>query len=142
MIVVKTKHLIVLSFIIALISITATNLFYSFYIIEYVKELDMSLIVGNHAGFDVDTEKLSFGMIMPAGNSCTRYVFLSNKKDYPLKVYINFYGDLADWVSVSDNYFILKPGEEKKLSFTANAQKDASYGNYTGTARFVFKRVI
>lgn len=142
MITMKTKRFIALLFIIAIISITATILFYSFYIIADVKELDMSLIVGKHTGLDVGTEKLTFGMIMPAGNSCTRYVFLSNKKNYPLKVYINFYGDLADWVSVSDNYFVLQPDEEKKLSFTANAQKDATYGNYTGTARFVFKRVI
>jgi len=78
---------------------------------------------------------------MPAGSSSTRYVFLSNKKDYPLKVYINFYGDFAEWVSVSEDYFVLQPGEEKKLSFTASAPRDAAYGNYTGKARFVFKRI-
>ncbi len=138
----KKNHLFILLLVITLISITTTILFYSFYVIENVREFDMSLIVGDHAGFDVDTEKLSFGMVMPAGSSCTRYIFISNKKDYPLKVYINFYGNFADWVSVSDNYFVLKPDEEKKLSFTANAQKDAVYGNYTGKARFIFKRVI
>ena len=142
MIIVKKNYIFILLLVIALISITATVLFYSFYIIVNVREFNMTLIVGSHTGIDVDTEKLSFGMIMPAGNSCTRYVFLSNKKDYPLKVYINFYGKLAEWVSVSDNYFVLRSNEEKKLSFTANAQKDAAYGNYSGTARFVFKRVI
>lgn len=139
MITVKTKHIIVLLFIIALISITATILFYSFYTIEDVKELDMSLIVGSHTGIDVDTEKLTFGMIMPASSS-TREVFISNKKDCPLKVYINFYGDFAEWVSVSEDYFVLKPGEEKKLSFSASAPRNAAYGNYTGTARLVFKK--
>ena len=138
---VKKNHFFILLFIIAIISITATILFYSFYIIADVREFNMSLIVGNHTGFDVDTEKISFGMITPTGSSCTRFIDLSNKKDYPLKVYINFYGYLAEWVTVSDNYFILKPGDEKKLSFSATAPKAAAYGNYTGTARFVFKRV-
>jgi len=138
---VKKNYFFILLFVIAIIGITVAILFYSFYIIADVRELNMTLIVGDHAGLDVDTEKLAFGMIMPASSSSTRYVFLSNKKDYPLKVYINFYGNFTDWISVSDNYFVLQPNEEKKLSFTASAPRDAAYGNYTGTARFVFKRI-
>jgi len=137
----KKNNLFILLFIIVLISMTATILFYSFYTITDVKEINMSIIVGDHAGFDVNTEKLAFGMVKPAGNSCIRFINLSNKKYYPLKVYINFYGDLAAWVSVSDNYFMLNPNEEKKLSFTVSAPDGTSYGNYTGKARFVFKRV-
>ena len=64
-----------------------------------------------------------------------------NKKDYSLKVYINFYGNLAELVSVSEDYFVLQPSEEKKLSFSASAPRDTAYGNYTGKARFVFKRI-
>ena len=142
MITVKKNHLFILLLVITLISITATTLFYSFYIIDDVREFNMSLIVGDHAGFDVDTERLAFGMVSPGGNSCIRFIDLSNKKDHSLKVYINFYGNFAEWVSVSENYFVLKPNEEKKLSFTAAAPKNAAYGNYTGKARFVFKRVI
>ncbi len=138
----KKNHIFILLLVIALISITTTILFYSFYVIKNVREFDMYLIVGNHTGFDVNTEKLTFGMITPTGSSCTRYIFISNKKDYPLRVYINFYGNFANWVSVSENYFVLKPGEEKKLSFSATAPRNAAYGNYTGKARFVFKRVI
>jgi len=138
---VKKNHFFILLFIIVIISITTTMLFYSFYTVSDVREFNMTFIVGDHAGFDVDNERLAFGMASPGGNSCTRYVFVSNKKDYPLKVHINFYGYLAEWVSVSENYFILNPGEEKKISFTASAPVDAAYGNYAGKARFVFKRI-
>jgi len=137
----KKNHIFILLLVAALVSITFTILFYSFYKIADVKEINMTLIVGDHAGLDVNTEKLSFGMVMPKGSSCTRYVTLSNKKDYPLKVYINFYGSLAECVSVSENYFILNPDEKKKLSFSAIAPRNAAYGNYTGKAKFVFKRV-
>jgi len=137
----KENHIFILLLVAALVSITFTILFYSFYKIADVKEINMSLIVGDHIGFDVDTEKLTFGMVKPAGSSSTRYIDLSNKKDYPLRVYINFYGSLAECVSVSENYFILNPGEEKKLSFSAIAPRNAAYGNYTGKAKFVFKRV-
>jgi len=138
---VKKNHFFILLFVIVIISITATIFFYSFYTIADVREFNMTLIVGDHAGFDVDSEKLAFGMVMPASSSSTRYVILSNKKDYPLNVYIDFYGNLAEWVTVSDNYFVLEPGEEKKLSFSASAPVNATYGNYTGRARFVFKRI-
>ena len=141
MITVKKNYFFILLFVIAIIGITVTILFYSFYIIADVREFNMTLIVGDHAGLDVDTEKLAFGMVIPASSSSTRYVLLSNKKDYPLNVHINFYGDLADWVSVSDNYFVLQPNEEKKLSFSVTAPRNTAYGNYTGTARFVFKRI-
>ena len=137
----KENHIFILLLVAALVSITFTILFYSFYKIADVKEINMTLVVGNHTGLDVDTEKLAFGMVMPKGSSCTRYVTLSNKKDYPLKVYINFYGSLAECVFVSENYFILNPEEEKKLSFSAIAPRNAAYGNYTGKARFVFKRI-
>ena len=142
MIAVKKNYFFILLFIIAIICITATILFYSFYIIADVREFNITLIIGDHAGFDVNTEKLAFGMVMPASSSSTRYVLLSNKKDYPLNVHINFYGNLAEWITVSENYFVLEPCEEKKLSFSASAPKGSAYGNYTGTARFVFKRVI
>jgi len=138
---VKTKHLIVLLFITAIISITATNILYSFYVISDVKELDMSLIVGEHIGFDAGTDKITFGMITRSG-SCRRDIFLSNQKDYPLKVYVSLHGNFKEWVYLTDDFFILKPGEEKKISFTVSAPADAAYGNYTGKARFVFKRVI
>jgi len=141
-IIVKTKIFIILMLIITLTGITATILFYSFYIIADVKEIDMSLLVGDHAGFDVDGERLAFGMVKPASNSCIRYINLSNKRDYPLRIYINFDGNLTEFVSVSDNYFVIKPDEEKKLSFSASAPRDTAYGNYTGTVRFVFKRII
>ncbi len=137
----KKNHIFILLLVTALISITATILFYSFYKIADVKEINMTLIVGDHAGLDVNTEKLAFGMVMPAGNSCTRYIVLSNKKDYLLNVHINFYGSLAEWISVSENHFVLKPDEEKKLSFSATVPRSTAYGNYTGTAKFVFKRI-
>jgi len=139
---VKKNYFFILLFVIAIISITATMLFYSFYIIVDIREFNMTLMVGDHAGFDVDSERLAFGMASPGDNSCTRYIFVSNKKDYPLNVYINFYGKLAEWVTVSDNYFILEPGEEKKLSFSASAPEGSAYGNYTGTARFTFKKIV
>jgi len=138
---VKKNQLFILLSVAAIMSISSTIFFYSHYIIKDIKEIDMILIIGNRTGFDVDTEKLTFGMIMPTSSS-TREVLISNKKDCPLKAYINFYGSFAEWVSVSENYFVLKPGEEKKLSFSATAPRNAAYGNYTGTARLVFKRVI
>jgi hypothetical protein len=57
------------------------------------------------------------------------------------KVIIGFEGQLAEWVSVDFNRFVLDANENKHLAFTANIPKDAILGNYSGKVKFYFKRI-
>ena len=121
-----------------LIGFTATFSIYTFYNYYEVREIDMVLEVAPKLGFNTETDKLNFGANFP-GNSCRRFMDISFPKK--TRVVIGFKGQFADWVSVDDNGFMLDPDEIKHLSFTANIPQNASEGNYTGKARFYFKRI-
>jgi hypothetical protein len=125
----------------AMISIGLTTVFYSFYVIEGNIEKEMSLIIGENPGFDVGKEAITFGKITKEG-SCRREIILSNKKNYPINIKVSTSGNISSFVFISDNDFILNPGEEKKLYFTAISHPEAEYGEYTGKASFILKRVL
>ena len=135
------KNIILLLIIVAILSITTTALFYSFYKVDYVKEFNMSIIVGDHMGIDVSGDKLSFGMVPPGQGSATRNVNVYNSKNYPLKVNVHKYGRIKDWVSVSPSNFIIKQNENKQVNFNAGPPEGTEYGNYTGKIRFYFLKV-
>lgn len=137
----EKKKIIWLSVIVAILSITATSLFYSFYKVDYVQEFNMSIIVGDHLGIDVSEDKLSFGMVPPGKGSATRQINIQNSKNYPLKVNVHKYGEMKDWVSASPNSFVIRQNENKQVNFDARPPQGAEYGNYTGKVRFYFLKV-
>ena len=104
-----------------------------------VQTLDMDMEVKNKIGFNVDTDKIHFGGLPPGGMS-EREIVISHDFDFPVKVSIKTSGELAEYVTVSDNNFILSPLESKKITFYAIIDEDVPLGNYTGNARFEFRR--
>ena len=124
---------------ICVIASAFTVLFYYNFVVFDVKEYDMVLIVSDHIGFDVTTEKLHFGMVTPGGSS-TRDLIIANEFSRPLIVQIKTSGKLASWVAPSVNNFILQPNETKNVTMVAVAPEDAKYGNYTGKVKIVFRR--
>ncbi|MDD5086662.1 MAG: hypothetical protein PHV16_02825 [Candidatus Nanoarchaeia archaeon] len=134
-------RLVYLIFIISMLSVVATSLFYSFFIIDSVIEKEMKLIIGDHPGFDAGTDTITFGMITKDG-SCRRDITLSNKKNYIINVKIQKSGNISSFVLISDDDFVLNPGEEKKVYFTASSTPETEYGEYTGTAIFILKRML
>ena len=134
----KKKNIVFLLIIIVLLSITATALFYSFYKVDYIKEFNMSMVVGDHIGIGIIKGELSFGMVPPGQGSSTRNIDIYNSKNYPLKVNIKKYGEIKDWVKVSPNGFIIGVNENRQVNFEASPPVNTEYGNYTGKIRFYF----
>lgn len=104
-----------------------------------VKDIEMDLKVGDRMGFNVDTDKLWFGMTNPGG-SAIREIVVSNSNEFPVTVSFFPLGDIKDIVSVSENNAVLMPAEEKTISVTASVPSGMPYGNYTGIMRVVFKK--
>lgn len=123
---------------VALVCISATITFYSFFYIKEIKTLDMDLKVGDYVGINADTDALHFGTISPGGVG-TKSVTLSNNYEEKLAVKIKLYGDLAGFIDVKRD-FVLYENQSEKIAFTARVPQDAPYGNYTGRVVFVFKR--
>lgn len=124
-----------------IVSSSMTYIFYNVFVIENIVVTDIKLKVGDRFGLNVDPESINFGRIMP-GTTGLRNVTLENNASYPLKASISRYGEVADWVDVSENNFILEEGEKRDVTFYAYAPNDAAFGNYTGKARVVFRRVL
>lgn len=104
-----------------------------------VSEFDMHLIVGDVIGFNIDNDKLWFG-IVPPGSEGVRHIDLSNNYDYPVKVKVSSHGELRPWIFVSENNFVLEPNETKSIDVIANVPSDLEkdYSVYEGKLKVAF----
>ena len=125
-----------------LIGFTAALMTYSFWYVEKVRVYNMTLIVYDHIGFDVDNETLAFGMVMPGTASSTRFLNVANGRDYPVLVQFTGTGEMAQWVSLHNTEIVLDPYETREVRVSANPPAEVAYGNYTGKFKIVFKKII
>jgi uncharacterized membrane protein len=135
----KKRDVIMILIIILLLSVTSTVLYYSFYVIEDVRDIPMNITVADFYGFDLNKGMLTMGVSQP-GASAKRMVRLENTAGFPLKVQLKTYGELAKWTSFSENDFILEEGEYKQIDVSVIVPGEAEYGDYTGSVRITFKR--
>ena len=136
---IKLNRLILLFIIIILFGIGLTALFYSTYIIKDVRVIPMNFRVSKGVGLNVDNDALHFGGAPPEGTS-QRFMDISHRYKFPVKVQIIGYGDLAEWLSISPNDFILMKNETKQVSFVISVPKNATFGYYNGSVKVFFRR--
>jgi len=137
----KLKQLVFLFAIIALVSVALTTLFYSFYIVEDVKVVPMDIKVSDHIGFNLDTDSMHFGISTSPGYAGRSFI-LSHDNEKPLRVEIKIYGEMADWVYIKENSFVLEPNVSKEVKFEVYVPENIEQGHYNGTIKIFFKRVI
>jgi len=104
-----------------------------------VLKTKMHLIVGDNPGFDTNNDYVVFGRV-PFGGASTRHINLYNINQ-TRRVYISASGKLADWVSVTENNFIIGPEEAINIDVTASVPMDAEKGDYTGTLVMEFLEI-
>lgn len=111
--------------------------FYSFFVVQEVHEISANVLVQREVfGFNSDTDAIHFGSLK-AGTQSARFIKVSSK--VPSWVTIQVKGDLAPWIWVSNQSFILKDQETRKITFKVNVPDSAKEGNYTGKVLFIFK---
>jgi hypothetical protein len=120
------------------LGIFATVLYYyNYYLIDYT-EFNTSLMVHNgNSGFNTDTWELSFGKNHPGGSG-TKYFSITSKER--AHVFIKVSGNMSEFLSFSDNNFIIQPGETKKIQTDLKIPQDAMLGNYSGKVQVYFFR--
>jgi hypothetical protein len=117
---------------------------YSIIVIQDVFYLEMSIKSGDNFGFNVENDKLYFG-IMPIGANTysEREVLYHNPYDFPVKLSAKFYGEMKDWVIFEDNGKIFEAGETDYVYFYGSVGEGAkNYYNYTGQTKIYVKRVF
>ncbi|MBL7056570.1 hypothetical protein ISS07_06670 [Candidatus Woesearchaeota archaeon] len=137
----KLRNFLLLVVVAIFLSSFLSYKFYSVYIVEDTITLDMEIKVDDHFGLNADTDALKFGRIMP-GTSAERGIEVENNASFPLKIVITNSGVFQDWISISDNYFVLDVDDRKKVLFEVTAPDNADFGNYSGKTTILFKKVF
>ncbi len=118
-----------------------TGLLYISWSSPEIRSFEMYLSVADYVGVNADTSAIWFGTVPPSGTA-SRTVMLKNIDAWSRWVEMKAQGQLAGWVSVDANGFVLGPGEEKNVTVYVIVPKDAQHGNYTGRLDVVFRRVL
>ena len=90
-------------------------------------------------GMNTDTDALKFGSVGKL-NKVTRSFNVVNSFDFKINVGINLFGDIKDFMSISEDNLGLSTNETRKISVIANPLEDSEFGNYTGIVRIVMTR--
>ncbi|MBU4501667.1 MAG: hypothetical protein KKA79_03685 [Nanoarchaeota archaeon] len=136
----KKKTIISLATILIIISVTLLVVSLTgIMVIQGIKTLDIQLTVANKIGFNIDTDKIYFGSI-PPGNSGQKRVILENMGYKKSVVRLKVRGQLKEWITVSDNNFILKKGESKLIEIKAVIPEDAELKDYEDKLVIIYTR--
>ena len=105
-----------------------------------VKELEMEVYVDRIVGVNVDTDKIYFGTVAPGGSS-TRAVTMT-AGPYRSLVTIQYTGDISEWVSVSDNNFVVEANQSMRVDVQVKIPENTDVPGYRkGVLRIVFRRI-
>lgn len=134
----RNKLFALLAFTAALL-IVITAFIYQSYNVKYVLEQEIIMEVGIPSAFNVETDRINFGRVKP-DSFATRFLNISHHDAYPLEVVVIAKGDISPYLSVSENFFILEPGQFKELKIRAMPKNDTVFGVYTGTLQVIFRK--
>ena len=137
---IKYRDSIIIILFSLLIFVLLANLISQFMVTDE-KEIYTSIIVSDHVGFDLNSTALTFGMAQP-GKSASRILSIENNFDFSNKVNIKIRGNISNFLTVSENDFVLNSGEKKELNFVTVPSKDALFGKYEGFVTITLKRNI
>ncbi|MEK6925919.1 MAG: hypothetical protein AABW50_01430 [Nanoarchaeota archaeon] len=137
----KNRRIYIL--VLALLFVSVAVFLVSFYIdsrkVLDVKELNMSLTVGNIPGFDVSKDRLGFGELA-IGNSASRNdVYITNPYDFPIEVDFLAEGNITNLI-IYTKKLELSPGDKRSFSASTVVISNETPGYYGGKLIITFKR--
>jgi len=131
------KYALILVLILILGVAATIIVYYNYYLMNYI-ELSSSLNISNSSvGLNTNTKVLAFGKV-PLGGGSTRYFTLSTQKRALIRIVPT--GDIKQFISFSDNNFILEPGQQKRVLASVDIPDNATLGGYTGKVKIYFFR--
>lgn len=84
-------------------------------------------------GINPLADKLDFGDLS-RNNGMTRFVTLKSGGGMETYIWILKFGGISDLVTTDKTFFVLKPGEEVKISFEIKIPDSAEFKKYSGRA--------
>ena len=132
----KTNKIILMGAIIAFIGIAITSMLYVNYKVVSVEEINFDLEIGNEIGFNIDTDAIHFGRVLPGGNSI-KQINLTNNKEFDVLIVIQKKSEINDWIIIGENKFVLVPRENKEVNISIKIPLDTEYDLYEGKIKVI-----
>jgi len=132
----KIKYLIIIIVLVILLIPGISRIF-----LAEIKTLEATVTIGDYLGFNTDIDKLYFGTFL-AGGFSKRDFHIENYKCNKCLVVIKAYGPLAKILTISDNKFIMRYGENKTITALVNTPQDIPNGAYNATIKVYFWKTI
>jgi hypothetical protein len=130
-------RLVILLILIFILGMSLTLSAYFMYMVEDTKTIPYEFIVDEYVGLKADNDAFYFGAVQPTGNS-KREFYVSSEQE--VNVFISATGDGAEWISVSENAFLLAADEPKQLFLYVGIPADAEFKEYEGQISLLFLR--
>ena len=129
--------LLILAALIAAVALTALSCaFFAF----QTNELYMSLSVGEHVGFDVNTTAVTFGTVLPGG-VVQRDLTITNTDGYDKVASFSVEGNISRFVRPPADA-LAKAAANTSVGIKAEVPQDTTFGEYTGKLRVTLRRAI
>lgn len=119
------------------------GLFFEYETVKYPSNVEIIKLENKSnitLGMTNDPWNLNFGVI-PVGIESQRFVNIANKNEEIYKVEIHVYGNISPMVSFDKNNFILRKGDEVKVTVLLNSTLSKETGKFMGEIDIVSIRV-
>ena len=134
----KTK-LILLIILLVIFSSIATAVIYFNNEVYQIRSLPMMVEVKNKIGIGLyEGEQLNFG-IVPRGGASTLIFNITSSKDVNILVLKK--GNIAGFITLSENNFLLRKNELKRIETSLRIPMNAEFGNYSGGLIIILRNV-
>ena len=106
-----------------------------------VQEFRADTYVDNIVGLNADNDAIHFGIVAPGGEGQRKLIVYT--QEHRTQVSVESSGPIAEWISVSENNFIMEPYSSKTIWVVANVPEDTTIPNFrNGTVRVTFRRLL
>ena len=95
------------------------------------REIPTNFIIDSISGFNVTTDSISFGAIVPGGMAKREDLIIKNDYDFPIRVEFEIIGNIEKFVNYEKEIY-LDIGEEKNIKFRIRVPKNEPFGEYSG----------
>lgn len=95
-----------------------------------INEKNIFLSVGNHTGFNVGTDAIYFGTMLPE-TSAKRFLIITNDVNTSLRIRFSYSGNVTQFVSSVDE-IVLNAMSNETVEITASVPPGTKFGDYSG----------
>ena len=128
----------------AAVSIALTVAIYwavNVYSVYLVQEFGADIYVNNIVGLNVDVDAIHFGIVAPGSEGLRKMTI--NTSEYRTLISVESSGPIAEWISVSENNFVMEPHSSKLIWVSAQVPENTTVPNFRkGTVRITFRRLL